>query len=161
MSYFDAHCKTEGELHTVGALLCILEMAAFDHLTQDDAPIASGIINLIQVVAERVEKVQELLEAEYDVGRPRTGESPIAALHREIVRRHAFLNGDHGLTEEDFEAYNMETVKLADQILDLPAQNADDMLREIMGYTINGDHDLSETDGASTRIYDEARALVA
>ena len=159
MSYFDAHCKTEGELHTVGALLCILEMAAFDHLTQDDAPIASGIINLIQVVAERVEKVQELLDAEYDVGRPGTGESPIAALHREIVRRNTFLNGDHGLSEDDFEAYNMETVALADRIVDLPAQNADDMLRKIMGYTINGDHDLSEGDRAQ-RICAEARALI-
>lgn len=161
MSYFDAHCKTESELHTVGALLCILEMAAFDHLTQDDAPIASGIINLIQVVAERVEKVQELLEAEYDVGRPpRTGESPIAALHREIVRRNTFLNGDHGLSEEEFDAYNMETVALADRIVDLPARNADDMLRKIMGYTINGDHDLSEGDRAQ-RIFAEARALLA
>lgn len=160
MSYFDAHCKTESELHTVGALLCVLEMAAFDHLTQDDAPIASGIINLIQVVAERVEKVQELLEAEYDVCRPpRTSESPIAILHREIVKRRAFLSSDHGLSEEAFDAYNMETVKLADQILDLPARNPDDMLRKIMGYTINGDHDLSEGEAAE-RIFAEARALV-
>jgi len=69
MSYFSAHCDTEGELHTIGALLCILRTAAFDHLTQDDAPIASGILNLIEVVAERVDKVQELHDAEYDIGR--------------------------------------------------------------------------------------------
>lgn len=87
-------------------------------------------------------------------------ESPIAALHREIVRRHAFLNSDHGLSEEDFDSYNIETVAMADQIVDLPARNADDMLRKIMGYTINGDHDLSETD-AARRIFAEARALVA
>ncbi len=41
-----------------------------------------------------------------------------------------------------------------------PAKNADDMLRKIMGYTINGDRDLSDTE-AARRIMDEARALVA
>lgn len=99
------------------------------------------------------------VDAEHAVDRAQTGESPIAALHREIVRRNTFLNGDHGLSEEDFEAYNMETVALADRIVDLPAQNADDMLRKIMGYTINGDHDLSEGDKAQ-RIFAEARALL-
>ena len=73
--------------------------------------------------------------------------------------RNTFLNGDHGLSEDDFEAYNMETVALADRIVDLPARNADDMLRKIMGYTINGDHDLSEGDRAQ-RIFAEARALL-
>ena len=33
------------------------------------------------------------------------------------------------------------------------------MLRKIMGYTVNGDHDLSETE-AARRVFAEARALV-
>lgn len=67
--YFNAHTDTETELHTIGALLCILDNAAVDHLTQNDDPITSGIINLIQVVADRVKKAQELHESEYQVGR--------------------------------------------------------------------------------------------
>lgn len=68
MSYFKAHCDTEAELHTIGALLTALETAGFDYLTKDAEPIASGILNLIQVIAERVERAQELLEAEYVLG---------------------------------------------------------------------------------------------
>ncbi|WP_017999058.1 hypothetical protein [Paracoccus sp. N5] len=74
MSYFKAHSETEAELHTIGALLCVLDEVALDHLTQDDAPIASGIINLIQVVADRVKKAQELLEAEYQIQRKEAGQ---------------------------------------------------------------------------------------
>lgn len=161
MSYFSARCDTEAELHTIGALLCVLDDAALTHLTQDETPMTSGIINLIQVVADRLKKAQELHIAEIDAQRAeRAEESPIAALHREIVRRHAFLNGKHGLSEVDFDAYNMETVALADRIAELPAQNADDMLRKIMGYTINGDHELSGI-GVAERFFDEARVLVA
>lgn len=89
-----------------------------------------------------------------------TSESPIAALHREIVKRHAFLNGDHGLSEEEFDAYSMETVALADRIAELPAKSADDMLRKILGWSINGDHELSGI-GVADRFFEEARALVA
>jgi len=64
MSYFNAHCGTEAELHTIGALLFILDNVATDYLTQDETPIGSGIINLIQVVADRVKKAQELHDAE-------------------------------------------------------------------------------------------------
>ena len=201
MSYFNARCDTEGELHTIEGLLCVLDDAALTHLTQDETPMTSGIINLIQVIADRVKKAQELHIAELDAHRaegaevagPETGrpksvggdnaysaadlglrrdeihearklrdaerESPIASLHREIVRRHAFLNGDHGLSEEEFDAYNMETVALADQIVDIPARNADDMLRKIMGYTINGDHELSGI-GVADHFFNEARALI-
>lgn len=160
MTYLSARFDTEAELHTIGALLCVLDDAALNHLTQDETPMTSGIINLIQVVADRVRKAQDLHEAEIDALRAeKAGDSPIAALHREIVSRHALLNGDHGLSEDEFEARNMETVALADQIADLPAHNADDMLRKIMGYSINGDHDLG--DGPRGKdIWAEARALV-
>lgn len=159
MTYTTAHWDTASELHTIGSLLCILDHATLDHLTQDEAPVASGIINLIQVVADRVEKAQKLHEAEFAAQKAaKAGDSPIAALHREIIRRNAFLKGDHGLSEDEFEAHNMETVALADQIVDLPAKNADDMLRKIMGYCINGDHDLG--DGPRGKdIWAEARAL--
>ena len=89
-----------------------------------------------------------------------TGQSPIAVLHREIVERNAFLNGDNGLSEAEFDAYNMETVALADRIAELPAKNADDMLRKLMGWSINGDHELSGI-GVADRFFDEARALLA
>lgn len=160
MSYFSARCDTEGELHTIEGLLCVLDDAALTHLTQDETPMTSGIINLIQVIADRVKKAQELHIAELDAHRTeRAEESPIAALHREIVKRHAFLNGDHGLSEEEFDAYNMETVALADRIAELPAKNADDMLRKILGWSINGDHELSGI-GVADRFFDEARALI-
>ncbi len=86
-------------------------------------------------------------------------ESPIATLHREITRRQALMDGDHGMSDDEFEDFNMATVDLAEQIVDLPARNTDDMLRKIMGYTINGDHDLSETKAAHC-IWAEARALL-
>lgn len=160
MSYFNARCDTEAELHTIGALLTVLDDAALTHLTQDEAPITSGIINLIQVIAERVEKAQQLHLAEADAQRAeRAEDSPIAALHQEIVKRHAFLNGDHGLSEEEFDAYNMETVALADRIAQLPAKSADDMLRKILGWSINGDHELSGI-GVTDRFFNEARALI-
>lgn len=162
MRYFNDHSKTEAELHTVGALLCVLDEVASDHLSQFDTPLCSGIINMVQVVAERVTKVQDLHDAEYRAQQSyKPAETPIAAMHREIVRRHKFLNGEHGLSEEAFDAFNLETSAMADAIVDLPAQNADDMLRKIMGYSINGDHtDLSDTDRAA-KIWAEMRAMVA
>ncbi|MDK8874320.1 hypothetical protein [Paracoccus sp. SSJ] len=74
MSYFSAHCDTEAEVHTIGALLCALETAAFDYLTRDNEPIASGILSLIQVVADRVKRAQELHDAEFAAHRTETRE---------------------------------------------------------------------------------------
>ncbi|WP_374327302.1 hypothetical protein [Paracoccus pantotrophus] len=74
MSYVNAHCDTEAELHTIGGLLCILDNVATDFLTQDETPIGSGIINLIQVVADRVKKAQELHDAELAAHRSETRE---------------------------------------------------------------------------------------
>ena len=159
MSYFEDHTKTEAELHTIGALLCILEEAGFNYLTKDNNPIASGVLNMIQVIAERVTKAQELHDAEYSA--QVAPETPIAAMHREIVRRQVFLNGDHGLTDEEFTAYNMATVDMANAIVALPAQNADDMMRKILGYSINGDHpDLHGTEQAN-RLWSEMQNLVS
>ncbi|MDF3606219.1 hypothetical protein PE067_08785 [Paracoccus sp. DMF-8] len=159
MSYFNDHTKTEAELHTIGALLCVLEEAGFNYLTKDNNPIASGVLNTIQVIAERVTKAQELHDAEYSA--QVAPETPIAAMHREIVRRHAVLEGNHGLSEEAFDAFNMATVEMGNAIVDIPARNADDMLRKIMDYSINGDHpDLHGTEQAS-RIWAEMRAMVA
>ncbi|WP_134679564.1 hypothetical protein [Paracoccus ravus] len=64
MSYFTAHCDTEAELHTIGALLCVLDEVATDHLAGYDTTMCSGIINLIRVVGERVQEVQKLHDLE-------------------------------------------------------------------------------------------------
>lgn len=162
MTYFIDHTKTEVELHTVGALLCVLDEVASEHLSQLDTPLCSGIINMVQIVAERVTKAQDLHDAEYRKQQAyKPLETPIAAMHREIVRRHQHLNGDHGLTEEEFTAYNMATVDMANAIVDLPARNADDMLRKIMGYSINGDHTDLSTPGLAVKIWAEMQALTS
>ncbi|MFT4013726.1 MAG: hypothetical protein QM682_10035 [Paracoccus sp. (in: a-proteobacteria)] len=161
MSYFSARCDTDAELHTIEGLLCVLDDAALNHLTQDETPMASGIINLIQVVADRVKKARELHMAETDAQRAEQAEeSPIAAMHREITALHALLNGDHGLTEDEADQASSRLAGLANAIAELPARNADDMLRKIMGQTANGDHDIGDGPHAEA-IWAEARALVA
>lgn len=162
MSYFSDHNQTGAELHTAAALLCVLDEVATDHLSQFNTPLCSGIINLIQVVAERVTKVQDLHDAEYRAQQSyKPAETPISAMHREIVRRHAVLEGEHGMSQEAFDAFNMATVEMGNAIVDLPARKADDMLRKIMGYSINGDHpDLSGTEQAG-RIWAEMHQLGA
>lgn len=161
MTYFKAYNATDMELHTIGSLLCVLDEVTSEHLGDDQRAMASGIINLTRIVAERITKAQELHDAELKAHRANSAaETPIAAMHREIVRRQVFLNGDHGLTDEEFTAYNMATVEMANAIVDLPAQNADDMLRKILGYSINGDHpDLHGTEQAS-RIWAEMQAML-
>lgn len=69
MTYSDARYETEAELHTIAALLLVLEDLALTHLTNDQQPIVSGIINLIQVIGDRAKRAQELHDAESDCQR--------------------------------------------------------------------------------------------
>lgn len=85
-------------------------------------------------------------------------ESAIAAMLREITRRSAALDANHGMSDSDFDAASNALMKLADAIIDIPARDADDMLRKIMGYTVNGAHDISDGPAAE-KIWAEARAL--
>ena len=71
-----------------------------------------------------------------------------------VSARHAYSSGSRRL-----DGGRSASGRDGPRTIDLPARNADDMLRKIMGYTINGDHDLSEGDRAQ-RIFAEARALL-
>lgn len=86
-------------------------------------------------------------------------ESPIAAMHREITALQTVLRGENDLTAADAERMCSRMMELADAIADLPARNADDMLRKIMGQTVNGDHDIGDGPN-SEAIWAEARALI-
>lgn len=135
-------------------LIELIAMAVRKSPDSDESAIGTDCHAALQ----HIESCEALISSHIEKA-AQVGDSPIAALHREIVRRNAFLKADHGLSEDEFEAHNMETVALADQIADLPALNIDDMLRKIMGYCFNGDHDLR--DGPRGKdIWAEACALV-
>lgn len=144
MSYHSARCDTEAELHTIEALLCILDDAAINHLDQNQTPISSGIINLIQIVGDRIKAAQKLHHVELEAHRAeQANDSPIVAMHREITRLQAIAcNSDTPIPE--MEAATDRMMDLADQIANLPARDANDMLHKIMGHTGNGDHDLGD-----------------
>lgn len=83
-------------------------------------------------------------------------ETPIAAMHREITRLQA-ISSDRNVSPETADEACDRMMELANAIVDLPATTADDLLRKIMGYTVNGNHEL---DSGSAQIWDEARALI-
>lgn len=85
-------------------------------------------------------------------------ESPIAAMHREITRLQA-LACHKAVSDADQDAACERMMELADAIQAIPARNTDDMLRKIMGTTVNGDHEIG--DGPNSQaIWAEARSLV-
>lgn len=86
-------------------------------------------------------------------------ETPIAAMYREICRLRTIAN-DQGIDDAIGDAACGRMMELANAIADIPARDPEDMLRKIMGVTVNGDHDIGDGPNADA-IWAEARALVA
>lgn len=86
-------------------------------------------------------------------------ETPIAAMHREIARLQTIANDRNVSSEVGDEACD-RMMDLVDAILDLPATSADDMLRKIMGHTVNGDQEIGDGNRGGS-LWAEARALIA
>lgn len=86
--------------------------------------------------------------------------SLIAEMHRKITRAQELLNSPgNGLTDAQADMICDRMMEMANAIIDVPAENATDMLRKILGYTVNGDHDLGQGAEAA-KIIAEARALI-
>ncbi|QRZ13743.1 hypothetical protein JWJ88_03505 [Paracoccus methylovorus] len=85
-------------------------------------------------------------------------ETPIAAMYREIIRLRE-VACDRSLPEAEGDAACDQMMDLANDIVDLPARDADDFLRKVLGYTVNGDHEIGDGPKAA-EIWAEARALI-
>lgn len=159
MSAFNAHCDTEAELHTVGALLCALETASFDYLTKDSDPIASAILNLIQVIAERVEKAQGLHDAEAAAHRAdRTEESAVARAFREFMAHRAWVE-DTNLTEDEVDAANDKAEGMLVQIVAMRSESpADTVIKFLL---VTQDYEALYGNPHREALEAEARAFVA
>ncbi|SIS86932.1 hypothetical protein [Paracoccus saliphilus] len=85
--------------------------------------------------------------------------TPIEATYREIVRLRAIQNAD-GLSDDQVDAWGDKVMELADGIIDMPSQGPMDFIYKIMGYTLDGEHELDQSH-LGKRLWVEARALVA
>ena len=84
--------------------------------------------------------------------------TPIEATYREIMRLRALQNA-RGLPDDRVDALGDEVMKLSDCIIDMPSQDPMDFIYKVMGYTINGEHELDQGP-LGERLWAEARSMV-
>lgn len=85
-------------------------------------------------------------------------ETPIARMHREIIRLRDIVN-DEAVSDEVSDAAYEKMAALSNEIVDIPARDLGDMMLKFMGHTTDGDHETGECP-YSDRLWAEARALV-
>ncbi|MDQ7776259.1 MAG: hypothetical protein Q4615_10395 [Paracoccus aminovorans] len=86
-------------------------------------------------------------------------ETPVMRAYREWEALYAFLNRDDrgGLSADDWNSECDRRIEIEDQMMEMPAQNARDIIAKVLAYTANGDSELPYPDHA---FWAEARALV-
>lgn len=88
-------------------------------------------------------------------------DSPIALMHKEINRLDALCDAAHAADKtEEGDALSGQMMKLADEILTLPARNATDILHKIMGTTVNGDHEIGDGPPEAKNVWQEMRHVL-
>lgn len=88
-------------------------------------------------------------------------DTPIIAAYREIERINATVSEQNSSMDEDeLDRMTSEMMALADKIVDMPIQGPLDFVFKVMGYTINGEHEIGDGPRAS-EIWAEARKLVS
>ncbi|WP_136685702.1 hypothetical protein [Falsirhodobacter xinxiangensis] len=89
-------------------------------------------------------------------------ETPIAAMFREWSALYAFINSDEARGMDDFEwtPQHDRMWRIADDIIEMPAQNAADFVRKVIANTCRGEHGLPDHSQAPA-LWNEAQALAA
>lgn len=94
---------------------------------------------------------------------PASGMSPMEVKYREVIQIRDIVESGirlHGMQDEEADALMIRAFEIADEMIDMPSREPMDLIYKIMGYTMDGAHEITAGEQGE-RIWSEARALVA